>query len=216
VTSRYGTAVTAAWDRVPPRLTHRTSWLDHDGPLPVIDGTLVRLQVDHLPGDRDPKPMWLWWSQATALPDDVNRLWQSFLRRFDLEHTFRLSEQVLGWTAPKLRDPAAADRWTWLIIICHTQLRLARPLADDLRRPWERSAPPGRLTPARVRGGFRNIRAAMPCPAGAPKPRKPGPGRPPGSKNRRPAARHDVGKTTKRDPTLKARRERAGKRQAKT
>src|SRR5437773_9402133 len=57
LTSRYGTAVTAAWDRVHPRLTHRAAWLDHDGPLPVIEGTLIRLQVDHLPGDRDPKPV---------------------------------------------------------------------------------------------------------------------------------------------------------------
>jgi hypothetical protein len=35
VTSRYGTAVTAA--RVHPRLTHRAAWLDHDGPLPVME-----------------------------------------------------------------------------------------------------------------------------------------------------------------------------------
>jgi hypothetical protein len=127
-----------------------------------------------------------------------------------LEHTFRFFKQVLGWTAPKIRDPAAADRWTWLIIACHAQLRLARPLAADLRRPWERPAAPGRLTPARVRRGFRNIRAKAAQPAGAPKPGKPGPGRPPGSKNRHPAPRHDVGKTTKRELTLKARRERPG------
>ena len=49
VTSRYGPAAAAAWDRVHPRLTHRAAWLDHDGPLPVIEGTLIRLQVDHLP-----------------------------------------------------------------------------------------------------------------------------------------------------------------------
>jgi hypothetical protein len=210
LTSRYGMAVAAAWDRVHPRLTHRAGWLDHDGPLPVIEGTLIRLQVDHLPGDRDPKPLWLWFSGAGAAPEAVDRLWQSFLRRFDLEHTFRLFKQVLGWTAPKIRDPAAADRWTWLIIACHAQLRLARPLAGDLRRPWEKPASPGRLTPARVRRGFRNIRAKAAQPAGAPKPGKPGPGRPPGSKNRRPAPRHDVGKTTKRELTLKARRERTG------
>jgi DDE superfamily endonuclease len=210
VTSRYGTAVAQAWRQVHPRLTHRAAWMDHDGPLPVIEGTLIRLHVDHLPGDRDPKPMWLWWSHASALPGDVDRCWQAFLRRFDLEHTFRLFKQVLGWTAPKIRDPRAADRWTWLIITAHTQLRLARPLAADLRRPWERPAPPGRLTPARVRRGFRNIRAKTAQPAGAPKPAKPGPGRPPGSKNRRPATRYDVGKTTKRELTLKARRERAG------
>ena len=99
-----------------PRLTHHAAWLDHDGPLPVIEGTLIRLQVDHLPGERDPRPVWLWYSRTGATPDDADRLWQSFLRRFDLEHTFRLFKQVLGWTAAKIRDPAAADRWTWLII----------------------------------------------------------------------------------------------------
>jgi hypothetical protein len=209
-TTRYGTAMTQAWDRLHPRLTHRAAWLDHDAGLPVIDGTLIRLQAGHLPGDHSPKPVWLWSSQTGATPAGVDRLWQAFLRRFDLEHTFRLFKQVLGWTAPKIRDPQAADRWTWLIITCHTQLRLARPLADDLRLPWERPAPPGRLTPARVRRGFRNIRVTLPCPAGAPKPGKPGPGRPPGSKNRRPASRHDVGKTTRRQRSLKAQRERTG------
>src|SRR6266705_946662 len=210
VTSRYGTAVAAAWDRVHPRLTHRAAWLDHGGDLPIIEGTLIRLQVDHLPGDRDPKPLWLWSSATGAAPGEVDRLWQAFLRRFDLEHTFRLFKQVLGWTTPKIRDPAAADRWTWLIIAVYAQLRLALPLAGDLRLPWERPCPPGRLTPARVRRGFRNIRATSPCLAGAPKPGKPGPGRPPGSKNRRPAPRHDVGKTTRREHSLKEQRERAG------
>lgn len=37
----------------------------------------------------------------------------------------------------------------------------------------------------------------------APKPSRPGPGRPFGSKNRRPAARHDVGKTVKREDAKK-------------
>ncbi len=35
---------------------------------------------------------------------------QSFLRRFDLEHTFRLLKQTLGWTRPKIRTPAAVRR----------------------------------------------------------------------------------------------------------
>jgi hypothetical protein len=35
---------------------------------------------------------------------DVDRCWQAFLRRFDIEHTFRLFRQVLGWTAPKICD----------------------------------------------------------------------------------------------------------------
>jgi hypothetical protein len=209
-TSRYGTAEAAAWDRVHPRLARRNAWAGHDGDLPVIEGTLIRLTVDRLPGSRDPKPVWLWSSRPGVTPARVDRLWQAFLRRFDLEHTFRLFKQVLGWTAPKIRDPDAADRWTWLVIACHAQLRLARPLAADLRLPWERPAPPGRLTPARVRRGFRNLRVKTAQPASAPKPGKPGPGRPPGSKNRHPATRHDVGKTTKRNPAPTAQQEPPG------
>ena len=85
-------------------------------------------------------------------------MWQAFLRRFDIEHTFRMLKQTLGWTSPKLRDPHAADRWTWLVLAAYTQLRLARTAASDLRRPWERPAPPERLSPARVRRAFRHLR----------------------------------------------------------
>ncbi|MET8275526.1 transposase, partial [Streptomyces sp. NPDC005096] len=102
------------------------------------------------------------------------------------------------------RTPEAADRWTWILIVAYTQLRLARPLAEDLRRPWEKAAAPDRLTPARVRRGFRNIRAHLACPTRVPKPTGTGPGRPPGAKNKRRAPRYDVGKTVKRPDNLKA------------
>ena len=209
-TTRYGAARAAAWGRLHQRLASRAGWEHHDGELPVIEGTLIRLAVDRLPGDRSPEPLWLWSSRAQTSAAEVNRSWQAFLRRFDIEHTFRFLKQVLGWTRPKLRDPAAADRWTWLVLACYAQLYLARHLAADLRLPWQRPCPPGRLTPARVRRGFRNIRQTLPCPAGAPKPGKPGPGRPPGSKNRRPATRHDVGKTVKRDEASKKTRRQKG------
>jgi hypothetical protein len=200
-TTRYGNAQASAWPRLHQRLARQRQWKDHPGPLPVIEGTLIRLAVDHLPGDRSPEPLWLWTTGASAAAsaDALNRTWQAFLRRFDLEHMFRFLKQSLGWTRPKLRDPAAADRWTWLIIACYAQLYLARTLAADLRLPWQQPCPPGRLTPARVRRGFRNIHRTLPVLASAPKPGKPGPGRPPGSKNRHPATRHDVGKTTRRE-----------------
>ncbi|MET9182873.1 NF041680 family putative transposase [Kitasatospora aureofaciens] len=200
-TRLYGTARARSWDRLHPRLTHRSSWATQDGTLPVIEGTVIRLEVGHLPSGAIPKPVWLWWSGTDAAPADTDRLWQAFLRRFDIEHTFRLFKQTLGWTCPKIRTPEAADRWTWLILAAYTQLRLARPLAADLRRPWEQPAPPERLTPARVRRGFRNLRPKAACPAGAPKPSRPGPGRPPGRKNTHPTPRHDVHTVRKTDPT---------------
>jgi hypothetical protein len=40
--------------------------------------TFIRLQVEHLPADRDPKPRWLWSSRTGASPEHVDRLWQAF------------------------------------------------------------------------------------------------------------------------------------------
>jgi hypothetical protein len=111
---------------------------------------------------------------------------------YSIEHTCRLLKQTLGWTSPKLRDPHAADRWTWLVLAVHTQLRLARGAVAYLRRPWERPTPAERLTPAprpqRVSAPTRQTRS----PAAAPKPSRPGPARPPGHRNHHPATRHDV------------------------
>nr|WP_313905331.1 transposase [Rhodococcus sp. WB9] len=94
-TDRYGRAVTAAWNRLHPRITHRGSWADHPGFPPIVEGTVIRLTVDHLPGDRHPKPVWLWYSHPGAGTADIDRLWQMFLRRFDIEHTFRLFRQTI-------------------------------------------------------------------------------------------------------------------------
>ena len=191
-TRLYGPALARSWDRLHPRLTHRTAWVAHTGNLPILEGTLIRLEVARLPSGAIPKPVWLWYSRINQKMSDVDRLWQAFLRRFDIEHTFRLFKQTLGWTCPKLRTPEAADRWTWLILTAYTQLRLTRRLAADLRRPWEKPTPPDRLTPARVRRGFRNLRPQTGTPARAPKHSRPGPGRPAGHPNQRPATRHDV------------------------
>ncbi|MFI8281236.1 NF041680 family putative transposase [Streptomyces sp. NPDC085929] len=191
-TRLYGTATARSWDRLHPKLTHRSSWAAADGTLPIVEGTVIRLDIDRLPSGATPKPVWLWSSGTDATPTAADRLWQAYLRRFDIEHTFRLFKQTLGWTCPKIRSPEAADRWTWLILAAYAQLRLARPLAADLRRPWEKPAPADRLTPARVRRDFRHIRPKATCPARAPKPSRPGPGRPPGRKNTRPTPRHDV------------------------
>jgi DDE superfamily endonuclease len=195
VTSRYGTVQAMAWARLHQKLTSRAGWEDHDGPLPVIEGTLIRLAaIRQAPGCQPLEPMWLWSPHPRASAEEITLLWQAYLRRFDLEHTFRFIKSRLGWNKPLLRDPAAADRWTWLIIACYAQLHLARPLAAAIRLPWQRPQPPAAMTPGRVRAGFRRVRQATGSPARPPKPGKPGPGRPEGSKNKTRAPRQPVGK----------------------
>ncbi|WP_194898775.1 NF041680 family putative transposase [Catenulispora pinisilvae] len=197
-TARYGAAQIDAFARRHQRLAGDGAWAGHVGEYPIIAGTVLRVQVDRLPGDRAPKPLWLWSSAADISGLSLAGLFFAFCRRFDIEHTFRMWKQTLGWTRPRIRTAAAADLWTFLVIAAYTQLRLARRLAADLRRGWERPvADPDRLTPTRIRRGFRRLRPILPHPARPPKANRPGPGRPKGSKNKNRAPRHDVGKRTK-------------------
>ena len=156
---------------------------------PVVSGTVLRVQVEHLPRPRARavKTLWLWWAGPGA--PDLHICWRAYLRRFDLEHTFRFAKNTLGWTAPRVRTPEQADRWTWLILAAHTQLRLARPLVADLRLPWERRLTPTRLTPTRVRRGFPGLQQILGTPVSPAKPCGRGPGRPKGSRSG-PRTRH--------------------------
>ena len=65
-TARYGSAEASVWPRMHQRLGRQRKWKGHPGPLPVIEGTLIRLAVDRLPGDRSPEPLWLWTTSASA------------------------------------------------------------------------------------------------------------------------------------------------------
>ena len=138
--------------------------------------------------------MWLWASVTGAGEPEITVLWQAFLRRFDLEHTFRFFKQVLGWDAPLLRDPAAAGP---LDLAHHRLLRPAPP------RSRPRHGPPPALAAAPAarhddpRAGPAGIpprRNTVSTPAAPPKPGKPGPGRPKGSRNQHKAPSCDVGK----------------------
>ena len=112
--------------------------------------------------------LWLWW-HGPGEPN-LDLLWRAYVRRFDLEHTFRFLKQTLGWTTPRVRHPEQADLWTWLVLLAYTQLRLARPCVADLRLPWERRYGPGRLTPSRVRRGVLALLLELGTPAKPPKP----------------------------------------------
>ncbi|GGN50167.1 hypothetical protein GCM10011579_004670 [Streptomyces albiflavescens] len=79
-TRLYGTARARSWDRLHPKLTHRSSWAAADGTLPIVEGTVIRLDIGHLPSGATPKPVWLWWSGTNATPADADRLWQAYLR----------------------------------------------------------------------------------------------------------------------------------------
>jgi hypothetical protein len=196
-TPLYGTVRVDAWRGVHPQIHGDRGWFkDHwHGRLPVLRGTLLHVTVEHLPDGRAPhKAMWLW--HAGPAPLSLDELWRAYLARFDEEHAFRLAKGALGLTAAKVRTPEQAGRWVRLVMAAYAQLLLARPLAPDLRRPWEKRPDPSRpLSPGRVRRGFANIRRLIGTPARVAKPSRPGPGRPKGS-SKGPASRYPVPKKT--------------------
>src|SRR4051794_30448712 len=184
---QYGRVQVACWSGLHPKLAGRGRWTDR-APPPIVTGTVIRVQVEHLPRPtaRAVKTLWLWW--AGPGHPDLDQCWRAYIRRFDLEHTFRFCKQALGWTTPRVRTPEQADRWTWLVLLAYTQLRLARTIAVDSRLPWERPPPAHRLTPTRIRRDFPRLLPALGTPASPPKPCGRSPGRPIGSR-RGPALR---------------------------
>ena len=177
-TPLYGTVRAQAWHGVHPLVHGDRGWFAGRTHLPVLRGALIHVTVERLPDGRDPhRSMWLW--HAGPGPLSLDELWRAYLARFDIEHAFKILKGTMGLTAARLRAPEQADRWVRIVMAAHAQLLLARPLAADLRRPWEKQPDPARpLTPGRVRRGFRNIRRELGTPARVAKPSRPGPGRP--------------------------------------
>jgi hypothetical protein len=177
---RYGQVTLTAWDARHRRLIRDGYWTGHDGPLPIVAGTVLRVEIQRLPGGGIPAgPMWLWHAGPAVL--DLVTIFAAYQRRFDLEHTFRFLKHDLGWTTPAPMHPDTALRWSWLVLAAYTQLRLARGSVRDLRLPWEKPQPAEVMSPRRVRRDFRRVRGLTGTPANPPKTTRPGPGRPTGT-----------------------------------
>src|SRR5882757_9829773 len=201
---RYGRVVLSGWDGRHRRLTREGFWDTHPRPLPIVRGSVIRVELQRLPGGGVPEgPMWLWHAGPASL--DLVTVCSAYQRRFDIEHFFRFCKQRFGWTRPAPMLPATAQVWTWLVVLAYTQLRLARPVVADLRMPWEKPVGPGRCTPGRVRRDFRRVHGLVGTPANPPQFTRAGPGRPAGT-TRPPRTRHATHKknsraTRKKDTT---------------
>jgi hypothetical protein len=193
----HGTVRVRAWSDLHPKVQNHQG-RGGRGLLPIVVGTLILVEVEHLPrGERrrEPRVLWLWWHGPEGTVPDLDLIWRSYIRRFDLEHTFRFLKQNMGWTTPRVRHPEQADRWTWLVVAAFTQLRLARACVADLRLPWERRYDPCRLTPTRVHRTVSALLVHLGTPAKPPKPCGRSPGRPKGLLSGR-AERHPALKKT--------------------
>jgi len=186
--AQYGTVRVRAWTGLHPKTHGQHAKRDARGRRPIVRGTLLLVEVSRLPQQtRQPQALWLWWhtpQDGDSIPH-LDRAWRAYVRRFDVEHTFSFLKQTLNWTLPRVRYPDQADRWTWLVLLAYTQLRLARPLVSDQPLPWQRPQPTGKLTPERVQRAFSTLLLRLPILASPPKPCGRSPGRPKGKRSGR-------------------------------
>ncbi|MEM8643215.1 MAG: NF041680 family putative transposase [Cyanobacteria bacterium P01_G01_bin.54] len=147
---------------------------------------IIRVEVMVPKGRRRQfKPLWLAWVGEGG--PTLDQLWVHYLRRFALEHWYRLSKQRLYWTLPQLTNQHAIDAWSLLVVLMSWQLWLARDECPDTPLPWQSAQET--LSPGRVAQAFGVIVAAIGTPAQAPKPRGKSPGWTPGHP-RTPKARY--------------------------
>jgi hypothetical protein len=135
------------------------------------------VQVRVLRADGRPKyaqPLWL-MVVGGELP--WAEIWPLYQRRWPEETLHRQAKELLGWSRAQLGTVERQDRWTWVVLLAYWQLLLARALAQDCPRPWERVAPTGALPLARVQRDYGRILRQFGLATTAPKPRGKAPGR---------------------------------------
>jgi hypothetical protein len=193
----YGNVRVRAWSGLHPKVASHEG-RGSRGPLPIVVGTLVLVEVERLPRGqrrREPRVLWLWWAGPAGTEPNLGLLWRAYARRFDLEHTFRFLKQTFGWSSPRFRHPEQADRWTWLVVAAFTQLRLGRGGVAEMRLPWEKRYEVGRLTPVRVHRVVSTLLGQLGTPAKPPKPCGRSPGRPKGRRSGRAKLYPDIKKS---------------------
>jgi hypothetical protein len=123
--------------------------------------------------ERDPKTSWFLFrgEQMPALPE-VSDL---YARRYSQEHGYRVDKQHLLWETPRLRTPEQFQHWTDIVACARNQLVLARPIAEEVRQPWESKR--RELTPQQTRRAMPRILVQLGTPARPVQPRGKSPGR---------------------------------------
>ena len=120
------------------------------------------------------QPLWLMVCGGEVAWEEV---WPLYQRRWREETLHRQAKDLLGWTQAQVGSVERQDRWTWLVMLAYWQLLLARELARDCPRPWERKVCDGQLPLARVQRDYGRILAQFGLAMPPPKARGKAPGR---------------------------------------
>ena len=126
------------------------------------------------------KPIWLTVIGERRTELELLDIYHAYLHRSNLEHFFRFAKQKLLLTAFQTPDVTREETWWQLVHLAYAQLWVARSLAEQLPRPWEKYLPQikeAKLSPTLVQRDFLRIIRSIGSLAVSPKRRGYSPGR---------------------------------------
>jgi DDE superfamily endonuclease len=136
------------------------------------------------------RPMWLMVCGKRQQELNLIQIWQSYKRRYDIEHFFKFGKMRLLMDKFQTPDTQHEESWWTMVCLAYAQLYMARKLADNMPNPWEKYLPEmknnTKIKSARqVQKSFLKITTVVGTPANAPKPRGKPLGRAKGAKQPR-------------------------------
>jgi hypothetical protein len=122
------------------------------------------------------RPMWLMVSGKRRYELDLLQIWESYKRRYDIEHFFRFGKSRLLLDKFQTPDTRHEESWWKISCLSQAQLYMGKELANNMPTPWEKYLPSMRenetvKAPRQVQKSFNRITAETGTPAAAPKPR---------------------------------------------
>lgn len=153
------------------------------------------------------KPLWLIVVGEERFKLSLQRIFDSYRQRFDIEHFFRFGKNKLLMNKSQTPDVLHEEAWWQITMIAYTQLYLARDLANNRLTPWEKYLPGvksgAKLSPTQVQKDFGRIIRLFGTPAKPPKRLKKAPGRKKGEKQI-PRIRYPVIQKSSTPPSMAA------------
>ncbi len=159
------------WDTILMRGTRQS--ILHDYPF-----RLLRVRVYKESGKLlFKRPLWLIAAGARRNELSLLEIFDCYRQRFDLEHFFRFGKDRLLMNKIQTPDVNHEEAWWQLTMLAYTQLFLARKIANNTIRPWEKYAPALRSpiqekSPTQTQRDFARIIWEIGTPAKPPKLRK--------------------------------------------
>jgi DDE superfamily endonuclease len=120
------------------------------------------------------KPLWLMISGENRLELSLQNIFDAYRQRFDIEHFFRFGKNKLLMDKSQTPDVEHEEAGWQLVMIAYTQLYLARDIAKNAPKPWEKyletfKSSDLKITPTQVQKDFGRIIQMFGTPALPPK-----------------------------------------------